>query len=212
MLTVRFIRHGESVSNAGGFTTVYEEIPLTALGKQQAIDVSETVSTAPDMFFVSPYLRARQTSEPTLKKFSKVPVEIWPEVREFKYLGDNHIKRETNRAMRGPFVEAFWSQTNPDLRDGPGAETFNELMARVRLCLERLRKLAHQGTQNVVIFSHGQFMMALRMLLKDPSRPINSSFVRDFWMEKKTNLIPNGCGFLVTFDPKSGEDTARDFK
>jgi broad specificity phosphatase PhoE len=166
------------------------------MGIQQAEDVAATISAAPNLFVVSPYLRARQTAEPSLKKFSEVPVEVWP-VQEFKFLGDQHFDKPTNKDMRAPISEAFWTNPAPDTREGPGAETFNELMKRVHSCLERLRSLDAEGMENVVIFSHGQFMMALRLWLKDPSRKIDSSFMQDFWQDKKTNLIPNGCGFIL---------------
>ena len=39
-LAVRFIRHGESVANAGGVTAEPRGIPLTALGREQALAIA----------------------------------------------------------------------------------------------------------------------------------------------------------------------------
>ena len=199
MLTVRFIRHGESLSNSGGMTAIYEEIPLTEVGFGQAQAVAETLTQAPELFVVSPYLRTRQTAAPTLAKFPQVPVEIWP-VQEFRFLGDNHFSRPTDKVMRAPLSEAFWADPQPDKRDGPGAETFAEFIGRCQAALKRLEAAEKKGLPNAVCFSHGQFMMALRMLVENPNRPIDSTFMRDFWAEKTTRLIPNTGGFSLVCD------------
>src|ERR1043165_5780158 len=85
---VWFIRHGESVANAGGRTTEAGIYPLTELGFRQAEQLAAALAAepkAPELIVHSSYVRARQTSEPTQRQFPSVPVEEWP-VHEVQYL------------------------------------------------------------------------------------------------------------------------------
>ena len=83
---VVLIHHGESVANAGFPTSDPASIPLTEDGRLQAEQIAEKMTIVPDLIIVSPYLRARQTAEPVIKRFPQAKVECWPEVREFTYL------------------------------------------------------------------------------------------------------------------------------
>ena len=79
MKTIRFIRHAESVANAGLPTTDPGAIPLTESGKlAAALAASEYDGPEPDLIVVSPYLRARQTAEPFIARFPGAEVETWP--------------------------------------------------------------------------------------------------------------------------------------
>jgi broad specificity phosphatase PhoE len=75
MAEVWFIRHGQSIANAGQVTEGTASVPLTALGHQQALAVSTLITTAPDLIVVTPYLRTQQTAVPTLEKFPDVGLE-----------------------------------------------------------------------------------------------------------------------------------------
>src|SRR5262245_42062403 len=101
MLTVRFIRHGESLANAGGVTSLTPSIPLTALGRSQAVELSRSFTTSPNLIVTSPYLRAQDTATPTAARFPHVPLEVWP-VQEFTYLA---LKRcfNTTSEQRQPW-------------------------------------------------------------------------------------------------------------
>ncbi len=120
MLTVRFIRHGESLANAGGITSETHSIPLTDRGWAQALEVSESFTAAPALLVASPYLRAHDTAKPTVARFPLVPFEIWP-VQEFTYLAAERCL-DTTTAHRLPWATAFWTAADPHYVDGGGAE------------------------------------------------------------------------------------------
>src|SRR5687767_13515487 len=82
---VWFIRHGESVANAGGRTAEAGSYPLTERGSRQAAQLAAALPLEPDFIIHSPYLRARQTAEPSMGRFAKVPSDEWP-VQEVQYL------------------------------------------------------------------------------------------------------------------------------
>ncbi len=156
------IRHGESTANAGSRSPDVASIELTAIGWNQARQLADSWTDAPDLIVTSPFLRARQTAEPTTKRFSTVPLEIWP-IQEFTYLSPERWNG-TSFAERRPFVEAYWRKCDPDYCDGPGAESFNALLARAEAALDRLKSLPDDSS--VLVFGHGQFMQAVRLLAR----------------------------------------------
>ena len=156
------VRHGESAANAGIATTDPATIPLTPAGRSQAEKLADTLER-PDLIVVSPYLRTRQTAEPTISRFPDVPVEVWP-VQEFTYLSPERCI-STTAEQRRPMVEDYWRRCDPSHHDGPGAESFSTMLERVKELRERLT--AHPA-DSIVVFTHGQIMQALRLLREHP--------------------------------------------
>ena len=73
--TIILVRHGQSVTNAGGRAADQVSNPLTELGRAQAREFAERLDCKPTLFVTSPFLRAQQTSEPLRQRFPNVPVE-----------------------------------------------------------------------------------------------------------------------------------------
>ena len=82
MIRVFLIRHGESESNAGLPSADPGSAPLTPDGHRQARQVARVLADAPALIVTSPYLRARQTAQPTISRFPGAACEEWP-VQEF---------------------------------------------------------------------------------------------------------------------------------
>lgn len=182
MKQVIFIRHAESIANAGGKTANIESIELSEKGKQQAIDLANTFKIVPDLVVVSPYIRTQLTANPLIEKLNLTNVEVWEEVKELTYL-DRVKYANTNEKERHEGVIEFWERNDPDWRDPNGAESFNDLMLRVEHTLVKLMdvKLKYD---NIVIFTHGQFLLALRMYLKYPDlteKELMSKFMDEYW-------------------------------
>ena len=156
MLTVHFVRHGESAANAGNATSDPALIPLTEKGWAQARAVAESFEQAPSLIVTSPFERAQDTAQPTIQRFPGVPVETWA-VEEFTYLSPGRCAN-TTAAERKPWVENYWVSADPDFVDGPGTESFAGLIQRARESLRRL----HGMTGTVAVFGHGQFIQAVR--------------------------------------------------
>lgn len=195
MLTVRFIRHGESVANAGGVTEEPHSIPLTALGRHQAQALSRSFVRPPDLIIASPYLRARDTAAPTLERFRNIRFEIWP-VQEISCLA---LQRcfNTTTMQRRPWVEAFWEKADPHHRDGHDAETYTEFVARIRFVLAKLTELP---PQTVAIFSHGQFMKAVHWEIAQRGPAITPQTMRDFRAFHLAAPIANASGFTAQWN------------
>lgn len=164
MTEVWFIRHGESLSNAGHVVERTETVPLTEKGQAQAVAVSQVFTNAPDLVVVTPYLRTQLTAIPTLERFPTARREIWP-LQEFSCL--SHVNyRNTNMEQRRPFVKAYWDRYDPDHVDGEGAESFNAMVGRIQAALQKLQAAPEEF---IAVFAHGRIMHTLRFLLERPA-------------------------------------------
>ena len=182
------VRHGQSVTNAGGRAADQVSNLLTELGRAQALGFSERLTCKPALIVVSPFLRAQQTAEPLRRRFPDVPVEEWP-VQEFSFLNPA-LHRETSELDREPHVVAYWQREDPAFADGPEAESFTFFFDRARETIRRLagRQLATRGC--IVVFTHGYFMQAVRMVLLFPNAT-DAELMANFQRFHLLNIIPN---------------------
>nr|WP_042183072.1 histidine phosphatase family protein [Kibdelosporangium sp. MJ126-NF4]CEL15338.1 phosphoglycerate mutase family protein [Kibdelosporangium sp. MJ126-NF4] len=185
--TVWLVRHGESRANAGSHTTGSATNPLTPLGEQQAVIVAENFSEAPDLVVHSPFLRARQTAQPTIDRFPATPVAQWP-IEEFSYLGRFHGSPTTTK-HRAPAVRDYWQTADPHYRDDDNSESFVDVYARAR---GFLRCLAEADCDRVAAFTHGMFMRVVLWVLLTGEEVPDSESMRRFHTFRQASLIPNG--------------------
>jgi alpha-ribazole phosphatase len=146
---VTFVRHAQSVANAGGVAGEHALIPLTALGVAQARRVAQVLPAEPTRIFVSSFLRARQTAEPYCRRTGREP-EIHPLLHECSALDPNLLVGLTGEE-RAPIAQAYWQTADPLTRHGAGAETFLEFEARIRAFIAELPALP----AGCVLFGHG---------------------------------------------------------
>lgn len=182
MRCVWVVRHGESEANAGLPSTSPDATLLTTKGHKQAYKFAEIFYESwtefrvqtPGLFVTSKYIRTKQTAAPTFTCFDHVPREEWP-VEEFTYLDPSKYVGSTV-TEREPHVKAWWERADPEYRDGGGAESFADLLLRVRNLVNVLRDRKEDMT---VIFSHGRFMRALLWFtLFEPGEPTRAMMCR----------------------------------
>ena len=184
--TIILVRHGQSVTNAGGRAADQVSNPLTELGRAQSRDFAERLDCKPTLFVTSPFLRAQQTSEPLRQRFPDVPVEEWP-IHEFSFLNPA-LHRGTSEADRESHVVAYWQREDPAYIDGPEAESFTLFLDRAREAIRRLVSSNPGGC--VVVFTHGFFMQAFRLVLLFPSAS-DAELMANFQRFHFLNLIQN---------------------
>jgi broad specificity phosphatase PhoE len=175
MKLVRLIRHAESAANAGLATTAPDSIPLTEKGLNQALALSASITHAPELIISSLFERAIATGLPIAERFPHVPFELWP-VEEFTYLSPNRFAG-TTQAERKPYAENFWRNGDAEITEGPGAESFEHLLARADAMLT---KIASHDAQKILVFSHGQFIRAAAWLIKHGSHARSYGRMREF--------------------------------
>lgn len=164
MVDVYLIRHAQSIANAGHVTAEPGLITLSDLGREQAADLALTFEVEPVLIVMSPYIRTQETAEPTIARFPHVPQEIWP-IHEFTYLALDKCRNTTTEQRHG-IANEYWQRMDPAHIDGHGAESFSQMITRIRDMVLRLE----QKTEGpIFIFTHGQFIQALRQILNDPA-------------------------------------------
>jgi broad specificity phosphatase PhoE len=159
-----FVRHGESESNAAADRVALPEERgdrLTDLGREQARAAAEDLAGAgAGRLFSSRMRRATETAA-VIAKRTGLEVEISPlihELREFD--GYTELDAERQRELRWSTRMAAHAD-DPD--HGPdGADSFNDLLARVRGFKAELEGLGDDAV--VIAVSHGIF---LRFFLLD---------------------------------------------
>jgi len=188
MAKVWFIRHGESESNADLPTTHPAKSALTPKGVLEAKSIAECIHKEPSLIVVSPYLRAQQTAEPTIARFSSEVQEDWP-VYEFTYLDPIRYLGTTN-SERQPYAMEYWHRNDPYYKDNGKGESFAELMNRVSETCERLRQ---HTAEFIVVFSHGLFLRALAWSLLTGINKATPESMRRYSHFVRSVSMPNGA-------------------
>ncbi len=185
-----FIRHGQSTGNAGLPCDDLSLLELTELGRWQSREVAMSWIETPDLIVTSPYLRTQQTAAATIARFPNVRVEVWA-IQEFTYLQPSRWNG-TLSSERMPHIERYWAESDPEFCDGEGAESFSTLLRGAEAALERLAAMPAESL--IYVFSHGQFIQAVRSLVVDTSMTDREK-MQKFWrtydlLRKSTEL----CG------------------
>jgi broad specificity phosphatase PhoE len=195
MKEVWLIRHGESTANAGGATFSPDTVPLTERGHAQATYFASQVATPPKLIVVSSFLRSQETAAPLRERYPEVPVEEWP-IQEFTYLDPSRC-HNTTFEQRQPLVAEYWARNDPNYCDGPGAESFANLLARALAAIKRIKAM---NEDLVFIFSHGQFLRAVIWLYLHELDDMKVETMGSFHGFLDAVSIPNGAIFKIRFE------------
>jgi 2,3-bisphosphoglycerate-dependent phosphoglycerate mutase len=195
MREVWFIRHGESVANAGEKTTEAGTYPLSERGFRQAQQLGGALTRRPDLIVHSPYLRAQQTAEPAMARYPQVPVEVWP-VQEVQYL-DPALCMDTTQEDRQTLARNYWSICDPDYA-APKAESFVTFIERAQ---QALRKLAGRTEPFTYVFCHGHFMRAIAWAMLYRPAVLDRPTMRHFLQFMPSYTVGNGAVQTVYFHP-----------
>lgn len=195
MPDVWFIRHGECTANVGGATYSAREAQLTSRGLCQARYVADYLHYNIDpqrmRIITSSYVRALETANFTHDMFPEAPFEVWPLMGEFDYLS-LPVNVPTTSSQRAPMVRDFWKRSDPFFAH-KHAESFDGFIARLREALKRLCELGEDRL--IVVFSHYQFIQAIRWLLGDGVKGAHPhpDEMQDFYRYLKAIALPNGA-------------------
>ena len=179
------IRHGQSTSNLGLWSSRSYDVALTDLGHTQADIIAKQVCSPPDLIISSPMRRALQTAEPTQKKWPHVPTDIWP-IQEFAYLSRSKYEHKSAE-QRAEFVRHYWQTQDPNYCDGEDAESFVHFIERLKAFHQALLK--QRG--HVIVFGHGQFFKAF-LLGSRQGFEATPEWMGVFYQEESTHPLLNG--------------------
>lgn len=152
-----FLRHGQSVANAEGWLSGWEDVTLTASGEEEARIAGEELREHPiDRVLVSDSRRARRTAELAVGH-RRLPTHVLPELRERRMgtLMGEKIAQLREDGRHAQFL-APWDAAPP------GGESHADALRRV---VAILRSWPAPGTTLVV--GHGGWMRDLLARLDD---------------------------------------------
>ena len=191
--TITFVRHAQSVSNAGGLTLPHHEIPLTNFGQRQALTLAGLLDVTPSKVVVSAMIRTHLTAQPFCERFG-VKLEVDPGLNEFSMI-DPALIQGMDGPQRKPFVKAYWDDPDRQKRMGQGADTFAEFEARVGAFMTTMDTLP----EHTVLFGHGTWfgLMFWKMLGYDANSP---EAMRAFRRCQQNMPMPNCAVFRLTWN------------
>jgi alpha-ribazole phosphatase len=184
-----FVRHAQSVANAGGVTMEHALIPLSPLGAAQAACVAELLPAEPARVLVSPYIRARDTAQPYCLRVRR-EAQVHPLLQEFSALDPALLEGMTGEQRR-PIADAYWHAADPAARRGAQADTFLEFDARVGAFMLELPHFP----DNSVLFGHGIWFALLWWRLRG-FQVEDSNGMRAFTDFRRELPMPN-CAVYV---------------
>ena len=190
-----FIRHGESIANAGARTVEASGYELSELGFRQAAQLAAALHHEPELIVHSPYTRARQTAEPTIRRHGTVAVEEWS-VQEVQYLDPAKCVGTTQEERRA-LSHSYWDRCDPEHTE-PNAESFTVFINRVR---QALAGFSQRRERRTFVFSHGQFMSAIAWLALSRPAVLDSAAMARFYKFIHGYAVPNGSVLPVYFHP-----------
>jgi len=186
MKTIWFIRHAESLSNAGFPTDTPHAIGLSEKGLAQAKAVAAQWRTDPDLIVVSRYSRTAYTAAPLCQKHPQVPVIELP-VHELTFLAPGRYIGTTETTRREP-ARQYWERCDPDFCDGEGAETFRHFCERVDASLQALQECEEQ---RIAVFCHAYVIKAILWRQMHPAAPVTADYMREFFAFHLNCVVPN---------------------
>ena len=150
MLTLHLVRHGDTTQSSEGVFCGDLDPPLTEKGIAQAEKLATvTAKLGLSAIYVSSKLRARMTSEPTLRATGITPT-IEDGLREIGY-GTWEGRKESEIRVTEPDAYGAWS-ADPALASPPGGESAFAIAARALPVIVRARK--DHPTGSVLFMSH----------------------------------------------------------
>ena len=169
MLTVTFIRHGESTDNLKGIWAGWADAPLSNHGMNQARALGQSFSNTPlAAIFASPLKRAHTTAQALhdAQPDPKPPITLCPDFRE-QHFGVAEGKLWSTHREKGKTLEQMYAEgifTVPETRSDkfPEGESRDDVATRAERGLQEwvmpfVWKAARSGTwgEHIAVVSHG---------------------------------------------------------
>lgn len=192
MREVYWVRHAQSIANAGARTDATKAVVLSPLGAEQAASFARGWGVRPGMIVVSPYVRTHQTALPLRRKFEAVPVEEWP-VHEFTFLSRG-IGDGTTAAERLELAKPYWQRMDPFEDLGEGSESYAAFHTRVAACLARAASF--RGTGPLMVFTHNRVLCQLMTMIVNPPRDVHEGMRRIHGLCTVGRFEVPNCGVL----------------
>lgn len=153
MAEIFFVRHGETDSNLRGLLHGRTDVPLTAVGEQQARRVAARLAEIGDMhaLYTSPLRRAAATASAIGRVLNLPPLAL-PDLSEFDF-GDFEGATLGNVQSEHPGIFIRIRDLSDDDFRFPNGESRREFHRRVQSVISDL--LARHHRERIVVVAHG---------------------------------------------------------
>jgi probable phosphoglycerate mutase len=201
------VRHGESIGNVAASRAEVDgleaipldlrdaDVPLSDTGAEQARALGDRLrDAAPDVAWVSPYLRARQTL--ALATETAPLVALVDERLRDRELGVLDLLTRRGVASRHPEEAARRAHLGKYYHRPPGGESWADVSLRLRSFLRDA--LAAPGETGLIV-AHDAVVMLLMALLRGMDEPTLMDFAADHTVlnASVTRLVREGDGWSV---------------
>jgi 2,3-bisphosphoglycerate-dependent phosphoglycerate mutase len=171
MVSLTMIRHGQSTYNQANLFTGNTDVPLTLLGKEEAVQEAEKIKDVIyDIAYTSMLVRAQETLRIILEEIRQtaIPVIRSAALNERTYGNLQGLNKTETAAKYSEAQVEIWRRSY-DVRP-PGGEsledTYNRAVPYYKMQIEP--KLLNE--ENVLIVAHGNSLRALMMYIENISR------------------------------------------
>ena len=159
------VRHGQTAWNEQGRFCGHTDIPLSMLGRRQALTLASYLQHMPiTAIYSSDLSRARETAEIIAARnveetlaVSLQPSPLWREINFGAWEGLTYNEIATS------FVDQLSFFTDPEHYAPPQGETLAEVLQRVIPALQAIMQHDHKG--EIVLVSHGGVLRGLLCVL-----------------------------------------------
>lgn len=154
MLKIYIARHGQNEDNANGILNGHRDLPLTEIGRQQAIKLAEGIKEAGltfDAIYASPLSRAYDTAAVVAETLGLSKPEVLPSIieRDFGVMTGKPVS-DIERYCGADIVK---TNTITYFLSPEGAETFPVLLERGKQALAEVQAKHQDGS--VLLVTHG---------------------------------------------------------
>jgi broad specificity phosphatase PhoE len=169
-MNLLIVRHAESMGNATGHYSAEAADSLSPHGEEQASSLVASLKAWNfDKIIVSSLQRALQTVAPYLAATNQ-RAEIWPEIAEACWHDDREELSDSWNSKPDVLPDSVPSVF--DYRDDEAItpahpESFGQGLRRVHEAMERIREMADQSDEFVLMVTHGHVIRELINLMLD---------------------------------------------
>lgn len=156
MLNIYIARHGQNEDNANGILNGHRDMPLTAIGIQQARELAvgiKGVGIIFDAVYTSPLSRAHVTGKTVCEELDMPEPIVLDSLIERDFGTMTGQRAEDIEHLCG--TDIIKTETITYFLSPPGAETFPELLDRARGVLDQVR--AKHPSGSILLVTHGDF-------------------------------------------------------
>ena len=98
---------------------------------------------------------------------------------------------------RKPVADVYWELSDPAFIDGPGSESFEQFIERVRGVVKFIKETSYD---TIAIFSHEQFMRAFQWVTQGKLTTPDADTMHAFKVDLMSDPLPNGAILRADFD------------